>query len=287
MLQSGYITSGEFKLQYDIEGNGIPLLIVGDNHYYKKVFSAQLRQHFQLVFVQHRGFASNPGIVEQSEYELDVIIEDIELCRRELQLNKFIMLGHSGHSYMALEYAKRYPQNVVGVVMIGISPDLSGNSHYAAQVYWEELAGDERKSILAKNKENTPESELQKLTPSKRFLKEYLINAPMIWYDPNFDASELFKESEFNMDMINYVWGTIFKNIDVTKNTENFVTPILLAVGKYDGIVAPVSSWESIKNNFQNMTIKVFEKSGHTPQYEEQEEFDKILIQWANDIIAN
>ncbi len=36
-----------------------------------------------------------------------------------------IVLGHSGNSYIALEYAKKYSRYVSHVVMVGIAPNLS------------------------------------------------------------------------------------------------------------------------------------------------------------------
>ncbi|XDD51887.1 hypothetical protein AB3N59_02880 [Leptospira sp. WS92.C1] len=36
-----------------------------------------------------------------------------------------ILIGHSRHGYMALEYAKKYSENVSHLILMCITPDLS------------------------------------------------------------------------------------------------------------------------------------------------------------------
>ena len=82
------------------------------------------------------------------------------------------------------------------------------------------------------------------------------------------------------MDMFGHVWGNLFAEIDVTDGLEQLDLPVFLALGRYDFIVAPPSSWDPIKSKFRDLTIRIFEKSGHTPQFEEPELFDEELLDW-------
>jgi proline iminopeptidase len=86
-----------------------------------------------------------------------------------------------------------------------------------------------------------------------------------------------------NWDMFGYVWGKLFAEIDATQGLEHFDRPVFAALGRYDFIVAPPASWDPIKSMFQRLTIRIFEKSGHTPQFEEPELFDENLLAWMND----
>jgi proline iminopeptidase len=38
--------------------------------------------------------------------------------------------------------------------------------------------------------------------------------------------------------------------------------------------------WEGVRDKFNNLTIRIFEKSSHAPQFEEPELFDKELSEW-------
>jgi proline iminopeptidase len=65
-----------------------------------------------------------------------------------------------------------------------------------------------------------------------------------------------------------------------TQGLETFYKPIFLAFGRYDFIVAPPCAWDSIRPKFKNLTIRMFERSGHSPQYEEAALFDLELLHW-------
>lgn len=285
--ETGTIDSGQFDLDYRIEGTGTPAIVIGFPRYYSQVFSKSLRSHLRLVFADHRGSAPSPGDVPLSEYSLERISDDIELVRTELELGPVVIIGHSGHGLMALEYAKRYPDSVSHVVVIGISPDLSDESGSQAAMYWDELASAERKAALERNWDGAPEEAPEDTYPGENFIKSYVRNGPRAWYDYNFDSMPFWKGVEVNMDMFNHVWGTLLAEIDITRNLETLDRPVLLALGKYDFLIAPPSSWNPIKPKFKSLTMRVFEQSGHTPQFEEAELFDAELLGWLNSSTIN
>ena len=278
--ETGTVAAGEFLLRYRIEGTGTPTIVIGSAIYYPRVFSQNLRKHLRLVFLDQRGFAPSPGRVDTTEFALDTLVDDIERARRQLGLDRIAVIGHSGHAFMVLEYAKKYPSNVSHVVMIGIKPDLSAASAAATERCWQESASSERKAIMEENLRRLPDEKLAQLPPGEQFNRRYIRNAPRTWYDPRFDASALFEGVEINMDMFNYVWGQVFRDIDITQGLQTFDRPVFLALGCYDFLVAPPSMWDPIRPKFRDLTVHVFEQSGHTPQYEEPALFDAELLRW-------
>src|SRR5882672_4400590 len=105
--QIGTIEISGFKLNYLVEGSGIPVLVPGSSVYYPRVFSEEIKKHLQFIHVDHRGFVpAPPEGLDNSVFDLDVLIEDFEKVRKHLGLENFIVMGHSGHAFMALEYAK-------------------------------------------------------------------------------------------------------------------------------------------------------------------------------------
>ena len=83
-----------------------------------------------------------------------------------------------------------------------------------------------------------------------------------------------------NMDFLIYVWDTLFAEIDITQGLDALDRPVFLALGRYDFLVAPPSSWDAVKSHFKDLTVRIFEKSGHTPQYEQSALFDSELLTW-------
>ena len=276
----GSITSGPFSLPYRVEGSGHPTIVIGSSVFYPRAFSDRLREHLRFVFMDHRGFAPSPGPVAQSEFELDKVLDDVELLRQHLGLGPIAVIGHSGHALMALEYAKRYPEHTSHVIMIGIAPDLSEASATLAEENWQALADDDRRAAERENMQSITDEELADLAPGEGFVRGYVRNAARVWYDPRFDCSPLWEGVTPNMDMIGYVWGETFAEIDVTEGLKSLDRPVFMALGRYDFIVAPPSSWDPLRDKFQDLTLRIFEQSGHTPQFEEAAQFDDALLAW-------
>lgn len=275
---SGIIERDGYGLRYSIEGKGIPTFVIGSAEYYPRTFSDNLRKHLHFAFVDHRGFGIPPKTESNSLIELDVILDDMEYVRNKLNLRDMIVMGHSGHIYMALEYAKKYPKHVSHVVLICHGPDYSLKSQEHAEQYWQRTASPERKAAFEKNLLDLP-SKQRNLTPSQQFIKQYVSYGPRIWYDYKFDSSPLWENVEVNMAIFGHVWGTIFQDIDITKGLDNFHKPVFLALGKYDFLVGQ-SAWDGVIDKFNDIKMHVFEKSGHTPQFEMADVFDQMLMSW-------
>lgn len=277
---TGTIPAGRFRLQYRVEGIGPPAIVIGSAAYDSKVFSQNLRQHLRLVFLDHRGWAPSPGPVSTSEFELEVLLDDIERARRQLALGRIVIIGHSGNSLTALEYAKKYSANVSHVVMIAIAPNLSAANAAAAERYWQEFASPERKAVMEENLLRLPDDKLAQLPAGEQFRRRYVREGPRFWYDPRFDAAPFCEGLELNLDMFNYVWGQVFRDIDITRSLEKFNRPVFLALGRHDFVVGPPSLWDPVRPRFKDLTVRMFEQSGHTPQYEEAVRFDAELLRW-------
>lgn len=278
-MSSGIIERDGYGLQYCIEGSGISALVIGSAIYYPRTFSKDLRKHLRLAFVDHRCFSIPPKAVNDSMPELDVILDDMEYVRKKLNLGRIVVIGHSGHGYMALEYAKKYPEHVSHVVLIGHGPDFSLRSQEMAEQYWNDAASSERKKALDENFHQFSQDQIAQLTPSQQFIKRYVLSGPRIWYDYRFDSSPFWEGVEINVPLFNHVWGTIFRDIDITKGLEKFKKPVFLALGRYDFLIGE-SPWDSVIKKFHNIHLHTFEQSGHTPQYEEAELFDQKILEW-------
>ena len=277
----GTVDIDGFKLRYQVEGSGLPTIVIGSTVEHPRTFSSNLREHLQLIFVDHRGFTRLPDGVDPASVDLTTIVEDVERVRQALGLTQFAIAGHSGNAYMALEYAKKYPAYVSHVIMICIAPDLGPQTTQTARRHWKESASPERKAQLAENFRRMPDDKLARLPTSERFIEADKRLAPLKWFDYLFDPSELLVGIVRNA-IIEHVWGTVFSTIDITIGLEEFDRPVFLALGRYDFLLGPTSLWDTVSRRFRDLTIRVFEKSGHVPQFEEPELFDRELLAWMN-----
>jgi proline iminopeptidase len=275
IAKQGTITLDGFQLRYTIEGTGISALVIGSAIYYPRTFSSNLRAHLKMIFIDHRGFVPCSQSVETASYTLDTIVEDIETIRKQLNIDCMIVIGHSGHAYMAQAYAKKYPQRVSHLILIAAGPNHSAECHAAAEQYLQDSVCPERKAFLEQSLKDLPQA--LAADPDRRFITYCLRLGARSWYDFAFDATSLWQGVLVNMAIIDHFWGQVFRDIDITQGIERLSMPVLLMLGRYDYLVAPPYSWNNIRTKFTDLTVRVFEQSGHIPQYEQSDDLARFF----------
>lgn len=265
------------ELHYVIEGKGTPCIVLGHSESGRRILSQELRSHFRFVFMDLRHDARSKSSLEISKITLDTYLDDIDRVRRAVGLDSTAVFGHSIHSYIALEYARKYPKNTSHVIMTGNTPyRVSGK---VADDFWESDASPERKMVLKENLGKMEEDELGRMSPKERVVKTYLTMAPKVFYDPRYDPSWIYEVVEPNQKIFNHLFQVILKDYDIAKRPGRVETPVFLAIGRYD-YLWPYFLWDERKGDLPNLSYNLFEKSGHFPMVEEQGLFDKKLIEW-------
>lgn len=265
-------------LDYVVEGTGQPCLVIGSSIYYPRTFSKELRTHFRFYFVDMPWFAKNYQEVDLNNYSLDSYLNGIEVIRKELGLDKMVLMGHSIHGTVALEYTKKYPEQVDRLIMIG-SPAKWNSVAYneAVDALWAG-ASEERKAIHNQKWANVIDT-IGQLPGNEQMVRNYVTSSAKYWYDPNYDADWLWDDMSINSAAIDHLFGSLFKDYDAFDWEGILAVPILVVLGTYDYVV-PYTLWEEEYAQLKNYQSIIFEKSGHTPQLEEPALFDQTLIQW-------
>jgi len=272
----GYIEVSGTKLNYIVEGRGKPCLVIGSSIYYPRTFSKQLRDSIKFYFTDMRWFAKEYAPVRPEYFTLDTILSDIEKVRSALKLENVIILGHSIHSLIAFEYARRHPDRVSHIVMIG-SPAYQTNSEQedAINNIWK-TASPERQKLQNENWEKL--AAMKNLSPARFDIENYCLMAPKYWYNMHYDAKWLWKDMSINTDILHSLYESVFKDYFIFRNERSVPAPVFVAMGKYD-YVDPYTLWKGF-DDIRDLTVRVFDKSGHTPQLEESDLFDRELLAW-------
>lgn len=279
-IQSTVMSEG-FALNVSIRGNGRPILVVGSSIYYPRLFSEQLYTSFQLIFLDHRGFVEPPRTLEPEEYTLDKVLDDIEAARQTLELEDFIILGHSGHAFMALEYAKKYPEHVRKVVLLNTAPTNSPERQQQSIAYFNETACPERKRQFEADIALL-EGDIQR-EPERRFAHMCIRMGAHSFYDYAYDAAWMWEGVFTSMPVIDHLWGEAFARLNLIDSLKEVAQPVLIGLGRYDYLVSPVSLWDAINGSQANVKKVIFEQSGHNPMFEEPDLFNAILTGWIHE----
>jgi len=195
-------------------------------------------------------------------------------------LEHFIILGHSGHAFMAMAYADKYPQHVRKVILLNTATTNSQERQQQSLSFFDANASVARKKQF--EREIAFLAQDLKKEPERRFVHMCIRMGAHSFYDYSLNATAMWEGVYTNMEVIDYLWGRAFAEQDLLQLTRSFPKPVFVGLGRYDFLVAPVSLWEAIEDTPQVKKV-IFEKSGHNPMFEEPELFDEQLINWINE----
>ncbi|PZD96985.1 alpha/beta hydrolase [Paenibacillus sambharensis] len=279
MLSQGVIMRDGFELSYRIEGSGVPVLVIGSSIYYPRLFAGAASDGLQFIHLDHRGFIKPPAHMKPEDYTLDKITGDIEALRSLLSLQDFVILGHSGHAFMAAEYARLYPQHIRSAVLLCTAPSNSKERQQLSMQCFEEEASPERKQQFQEDMAQLA-ADLER-EPDRRFAHMCIRMAALSFYDYAYRGDQLWNDVYTNMPAIDHLWGEAFASMDLTRIIADLKVPVLIGLGRYDYLVGPSSLWDGIDVRNPHVRLVHFEHSGHTPMLEEPQAFRSILAEWA------
>lgn len=276
---SGVIEVDGSRLDYVVEGEGRTCLVIGSSIYYPRTFSNNLRKHLKMYFVDMKWFAKDYAEEDLNNVNIASIVQDVEQIRMALGLEKPLIMGHSIHGTVATEYVKQYGDQISGLIVIA-SPAEWGNTSFSekAATLWVS-ASDERKRIQEENWGSV--KELDRLTGQEEASARYNNMSPQYWYDPEYDAAWLWDDMTVHSEVTQHLFTKVFHEYNMFDPPKAIDVPVFVGLGKYDYVI-PYTLWQSTYKSIPDFNLVLFEKSGHTPQLEEPELFDRALIDWIN-----
>ncbi|WP_323813702.1 prolyl aminopeptidase [Cellvibrio sp. NN19] len=113
------------ELYVDESGNpdGIPVLFVhggpgaGCGKYDRRFFDPEV---YRIVLFDQRGAGRSRPHAELQNNSTQKLVEDIEVIRTTLGIDKWVLFGGSWGSTLSLVYAQTYPERVLGLILRGI-----------------------------------------------------------------------------------------------------------------------------------------------------------------------
>lgn len=194
---------------------------------------------------------------------------DVDALREWVGAEEIIMAGGSYGGFISMEYAIRYPGRVRALILRDTSPDNSN----------EELS---RANALSSTRVNLDLDKFYRIMDGKTYSNEDLKECwaeilPL--YDHDYDPSVVstrVEETQYRYETHNWAFTQNMPHYDLKSLLPTIVCPTLITVGRHDWIT-PVSCSETIDALIPNSQLVVFEKSGHSPQTEEAELFQKVV----------
>jgi len=196
----GELVFGDKKVTYFVEGQGMPCIVCADGNIQAYCLSENLKENFQFVFTEPRHGTYYDEPKNYSSISLDTIVDDIEILRKKLKYDKIYVLGHSICGLIALEYAKKYPQNTYGAIMINTPPHFHKDYMDIVSTNWEAKASEGRKAIYKMNNDQLKKMNLDSLNVVERSILEEKTSVPMKWRDSIYNINPIIINYRLNSE---------------------------------------------------------------------------------------
>lgn len=288
------------NINYTIKGEG-PVMIVGHPTSGKIGYELSLKpleNKFTMVYYDPRGTGKSDTPEFLAQYNDENLVNEIDLLRKHLGVNKIWIFGHSDQSVIALQYAVDHPENIRGLI-------LSGTKYIVS-----------RESVIQERKESEKkrESESQWFTQVVKDW-DYMIEhkattdstgrdlkyAPIKWwcYDeqtaqkviPIYDSISKYGRrkpinNQLPLKTETEVQKLYKRIIDYEQKYSTIKVPVLILNGIYDTNNTPESA-EKLHNVLVNSKLVLIDKAGHFPWVEQPEKSFSEIYNWLDTIKYN
>jgi proline iminopeptidase len=285
-IDEGYVDAGGVLIYYTSFGQGPPLFIVhggpGASHDYFLPHLVPLARHNRLIFIDERGSGRSQKLDDPTGYTVENMVEDVEAVRRELNLGKFALMGHSYGGVLAQAYALKYQQNLSKLILCSTFYSTSKMN----EVFQKQLAAmtpelRERIKKLEKDGLFGHGKDYEK----NRYPEDYMKAAwgegyhPYIFQrhpDPNEDP---LAQGVMSWDLYREMWGSHgefvidgnLKSVEYGDRLSSIHVPTLITVGDHDECDPSLARYMSDK--IIGSKLAVMPQSGHMTFVDQPELF--------------
>ena len=241
------------RLAYDRRGKGSPLVLLHgyplDHRLWDDVVPL-LENQFDLVLPDLRGFGESTTV--DSFYTMEDMASDIAGLLDYLGIQKTAIAGHSMGGYVALAFARLYPERVTGLGLV------------SSQVLADTPAKrEDRFKTAAEVAENGPASIVEAMTPK-------FTNDPRL---------QEFARSSMELQQPAAYIGTLKamgERVDSTPLLESINYPVVIVHGDSDSLV-PIDRAREVKAALPNAYLVEISGAGHMPMMEAKEKTAEAL----------
>lgn len=272
------------KLNVEVMGkeDGKPVLIahhggggIGSLAEPKKTYGP-LSDIFQVVVFDARG-CGNSEIV--GPYSHEQWAADVDGLRKWMGVDKIVVAGGSYGGFISLEYAVRYPDHTEGILLRDTSAD---NNNFSTLE--EKARAQDRVEVNWDNFHRYWNGEIRDDADLKACWAELI---PM--YDFEYDpvkSNAAVEAGFYHHAAHNYCFTHNKPNYDLKPVLHSIKAPTLINVGRTDW-VTPVESSQIIADGVPNSRLVIYEKSGHSPQFEEYDLFQEVQRKFIADYLPH
>ncbi len=251
------------SIYYQTFGDGPPVLIINggpglDSAGFEALAKTIAVQGYQSILFDQRGTGhSRLNPVNADTIQLALMVQDIELLRQQLRIDKWVVLGHSFGGMLGAAYAAKYPQHIEKLIFSSSGGlDLQFRDHIAERTLNNlSLQEQIRMQMYQLRQRSGDDSASTKDTLAQLRARAYVVDkskAPLI-------AARL---KVVNMTINQLVFADLEKNqFDLKTQFKQFSAPVLVLQGEND-IISPDTA-KSIAGSFSRAELVLLPQCAH------------------------
>jgi proline iminopeptidase len=276
VVEEGFVDANGILIYYEAFGKGEPLVILhggpGASHDYFLPYLLPLARTNRLIFIDERGSGRSQKAEKPSDYTVENMVEDVEAIRKELNLGKISLLGHSCGGVLAEAYALKYQENLTHLILCSTFHSTKKMNEVLRNIKGK-MAPELRMRIEKMEKEGLYGH--GKDYEKNRYTSEYMIAAwgegyfPYLYQnhpDPNYDPVT---NGNMSWDVYREMWGSdgeyvINGNLASVEYGERLSTikvPTLITAGDNDECDPSLS--RDMNEKIAGSELVILPKSGH------------------------
>jgi proline-specific peptidase len=284
-VEEGFIPFRGQRTWYRIVGEPeapgkLPLLCLhggpGIAHDYLEPLEGLAATGRRVIFYDQFGCGNSPAPSNPGQWNVDLFVDELDVVRRELGLDRVHILGQSWGGMLAMQYALTQPDGLASLT-IASSPASMPQWVAEANRLREELPPEVQATLLEHEAAGTtadPAYEAAVLVFYQRHVCRIdpfpdcllrsvgqMIDNPEVYHTMN-------GPSEF------HVVGVI-KDWDIVERLGEIRVPTLVTSGRYDEATPAIA--ETIQRGIPGAEWVLFEESSHTAHIEEAERYLEVL----------
>jgi pimeloyl-ACP methyl ester carboxylesterase len=243
----------DLDMAYVREGKGTPLVLIHgyplDHSIWDKVIPL-LSDSFDVIVPDLRGFGTSTP--SDATYGMSEYAADIAGLLDHLGIEQAAVVGHSMGGYVALAFAREFPQRIRGLGLVSSQALADAEDRKEGRYKTAEEVG-------AKGVGGVAEGMAGKLSADAR-LQEY--------------SRDLIKKQ--SPSGVIGALKAMAERLDSTEFLKNFQLPVVLVHGDADALI-PVEQARSVAGSILHARLVVLEGVGHLPMLEEPEQTAEAL----------
>ncbi len=276
VVEEGFVDANGILIYYEAFGKGEPLVILhggpGASHDYFLPYLLPLARTNRLIFIDERGSGRSQKAEKPSDYTVENMVEDVEAIRKELNLGKISLLGHSCGGVLAEAYALKYQENLTHLILCSTFHSTKKMNEVLRNIKGK-MAPELRMRIEKMEKEGLYGH--GKDYEKNRYTSEYMIAAwgegyfPYLYQnhpDPNYDPVT---NGNMSWDVYREMWGSDgeyvingnLASVEYGERLSAIKVPTLITAGDNDECDPSLS--RDMNEKIAGSELVILPKSGH------------------------